>query len=127
MSSDTLRLFSSFGNVIRPDNFTITCLLKALWSSVCEKGLAKEVHCFVLRGGFNEDIFVSNGLITYYSKCEEFGLARKVFDKMIERDIVSWNSMISGYSQGGFYEECKALYREMVNSLEFRLNGVTVL
>ncbi|XVE76279.1 hypothetical protein DITRI_Ditri12bG0159300 [Diplodiscus trichospermus] len=127
MFADTLRLFSSYGNVIRPDNFTITSLLKALWNSVCEKVLAKEVHCFVLRGGFNEDVFVSNGLITYYSKCEEFGLARKVFDKMFKRDIVSWNSMISGYSRGGFYEECKALYKEMVNSLELRPNGVTVL
>ncbi|XVF76547.1 hypothetical protein PTKIN_Ptkin13bG0274500 [Pterospermum kingtungense] len=127
MFADTWRLFLSFGNVIRPDNFTITCLLKALWGSVCEKRLAEEVHCYVLRCGFNEDIFVSNGLITYYSKCEEFGLARKVFDKMVERDIVSWNSMISGYSQGGLYEECKALYREMVDSLEFRPNGVTVL
>ncbi|XP_022767453.1 pentatricopeptide repeat-containing protein At2g37310 [Durio zibethinus] len=127
MFADTIRLFSSFVNVIRPDNFTITCLLKALSGSVSEKWLAKEVHCFVLRGGFNEDIFVSNGLITYYSKCEEFGLARKVFDKMGERDIVSWNSMISGYSQGGFYEECKALYKDMVDSLEFRPNRVTVL
>ncbi|XVF08001.1 hypothetical protein REPUB_Repub06bG0187600 [Reevesia pubescens] len=127
MFVDTLRLFSSFGIVIRPDNFTITCLLKALSGSFCEKGLAKQVHCFVLRGGFSEDVFVSNGLITYYSKCGEFGLARKVFDKMGERDIVSWNSMISGYSQGGFYEECKALYREMMDSSEFKPNGVTVL
>lgn len=127
MFADTLRLFLSFGSVFRPDNFTITCLLKALWTSLCEKRLAKEVHCYALRGGFNEDIFVSNALITYYSKCEEFGLGRKVFDKMVERDIVSWNSMISGYSQGGFYEECKALYREMLNSLEFKPNGVTVL
>ncbi|KAK8518078.1 hypothetical protein V6N13_027566 [Hibiscus sabdariffa] len=127
MFADTLRLFSNFRYVIRPDNFTITCLLKALAGSFCAKGLAKEVHCFVLRGGFNEDVFVSNGLITYYSKCMEFGLARKVFDKMGERDIVSWNSMISGYSQGGFYDECKALYREMVDRLEFKPNGVTVL
>ncbi|OMP03610.1 hypothetical protein COLO4_10306 [Corchorus olitorius] len=124
---DTLRLFSSVGDVIRPDNYSVTCLIKALSGSFCEKRLAKEVHCFVLRGGYTEDIFVSNGLITYYSKCQEFGLARKVFDKMGERDIVSWNSMISGYSQGGFFEECKALYRKMVDRLEFRPNEVTVL
>ncbi|KAE8689761.1 Pentatricopeptide repeat-containing protein [Hibiscus syriacus] len=127
MFADTLRLFSNFHDLIRPDSFTVTCLLKALAGSYCEKGLAKEVHCFVLRGGFNEDIFVSNGLISCYSKCMEFGLARKVFGKMGERDIVSWNSMISGYSQGGFYDECKALYREMMGSLEFKPNGVTVL
>lgn len=125
--ADTLRLFSSFRDVIRPDNFTITCLLKALAGSFCEEGVAKEAHCFVLRGGYNEDIFVCNGLITYYSKCMEFGLARKVFDKMGERDIVSWNSMISGYSQGGFYDECKALYREMVDTSEFKPNAVTLL
>ncbi|TXG59094.1 hypothetical protein EZV62_016923 [Acer yangbiense] len=42
------------------------------------------------------------------------------------RDIVSWNSMIAGYSQGGFYAESKGLYKEMLNS-SVRPDGVTVI
>ncbi|CBI32642.3 unnamed protein product, partial [Vitis vinifera] len=46
---------------------------------------------------------------------------------MHDRDIVSWNSMIAGYSQGGFYEDCKELYRKMLDSTGLRPNGVTVV
>jgi pentatricopeptide repeat protein len=35
---------------------------------------------------------------------------------MTDRDIVTWNSMIGGYSQYGFYEECKRLYLEMLGA-----------
>lgn len=35
--------------------------------------------------------------------------------------------MIAGYSQGGFYEECKGLFREMLNSPVLRPDGVTVV
>ncbi|KAL3536335.1 hypothetical protein ACH5RR_004796 [Cinchona calisaya] len=53
--------------------------------------------------------------------------ARYLFDEMPYRDLVSWNSMISGYSQVGYYEECKKLYKEMLDLKGFRPNGVTLV
>ncbi|MED6217406.1 hypothetical protein PIB30_017466 [Stylosanthes scabra] len=96
------------------DNFTITCILKAISSLFCSSNSVKEVHCFVIRGCLDRDVFVMNALITCYSRCGQVVVARKLFDRMPERDTVSWNSMIAGYSQGGFYEECKRLYLEML-------------
>ncbi|MED6171113.1 hypothetical protein PIB30_037675 [Stylosanthes scabra] len=96
------------------DNFTISCILKALSSLFCSSNSAKEVHCFVIRGGLDRDVFITNALVTCYSRCGQVVIARKLFDGMPERDTVSWNSMIAGYSQGGFYEECKRLYLEML-------------
>lgn len=128
--ADALRLFSSLvfscSGDARPDFYTISCILKALSSSFCDTKLAREGHCFVLRSGFDSDIFVANALVTFYTRCDEAGLARIVFDRMPERDIVSWNSMIAGYSQCGYYKECKELYREMLK-LGVRPNGVTVV
>ncbi|KAJ7977041.1 Pentatricopeptide repeat-containing protein [Quillaja saponaria] len=126
--NDVLKLFSSlaFSGNIFPDNFTITCILKALAALFDVSTLAKEVHSFVLRHRFDSDIFVLNALITYYSRCDELGLARTIFDRMPGRDIVSWNSMIAGYSQSGFYVECKELYRKM-GLAGLRPNGVTVV
>ncbi|XP_022145703.1 pentatricopeptide repeat-containing protein At2g37310 [Momordica charantia] len=131
MHSDMLKLFSSLVNSnamdVKPDKFTITCVLKALASSFTDSILAKEVHCFVLRRGLESDIFVVNALVTYYSRCEEVVLARIVFGRMPERDIVSWNAMVAGFSQGGFYEECKELFKEMLSSVELKPNALTAV
>ena len=111
-----LNLFASFTFSTTPnaspDNFTISCVLKALASSFCSPELAKEVHCLILRRGLYSDIFVLNALITCYCRCDEVWLARHVFDGMSERDIVTWNAMIGGYSQRRLYDECKRLYLE---------------
>ncbi|XP_050227559.1 pentatricopeptide repeat-containing protein At2g37310 [Mercurialis annua] len=126
-----LNLFSSLTSSLSasPDNVSVTCLLKSLssHSMLSDVNLGKEVHAYALTRGFHADVFVENALITFYSKCDDLVLARKVFDGMINRDVVSWNSMISGYSQGGLYEDCKILYREMVDFSGFTPNGVTFL
>ncbi|KAJ4977678.1 hypothetical protein NE237_008458 [Protea cynaroides] len=128
---ETLKLFSSLVSsstpTVIPDNFTVTCLLKALSSLFPDSGLGKEIHGFVLRHGFESDIFVLNAMVTFYARSGNLKLARKLFDGMLDRDIVSWNSMISGYSQAGMYEDCLRLYREMESSPGLRSNGVTVV
>ncbi|PRQ43401.1 putative tetratricopeptide-like helical domain-containing protein [Rosa chinensis] len=131
MHTDTLRVFSAMvesgSPEVKPDNFTITCVMKALGGLFSGSDLAKEVHCFVLRYGFDSDVFVANCLMTFYSRCDEVGMARSLFDRMPGKDIVSWNSMIAGYSQAGYYGECKELYREMVESVELRPDDVTAV
>lgn len=131
MHSDTLKLFSCLVNSnsmdVKPDKFTVTCVLKALASLFSNSILAKEIHCFILRRGIDSDVFVVNALITFYSRCDELVLARILFDKMSERDVVSWNAMVAGYSQGGLYEECKELFKEMLSSVELKPNALTAV
>lgn len=134
--SDAFSLFSSWigsscyssGNA-RPDSISISCVLKSLsgYDDFWVRSLAREVHGFVIRGGFDSDVFVGNGMITYYTKCDDIASARKVFDEMSDRDVVSWNSMISGYSQSGSFEECKELYKSMLGCSDLKPNGVTVI
>lgn len=45
-----------------------------------------------------------------YSRCGELGSARKVFDEICDRDMISWNSMISGYARMGFAREAVGLF-----------------
>lgn len=71
------------------------------------------MHCRVLRGGFGGSLFVQTALVNFYGKCEEIGVARKVFDEMPERNLVAWTAMISGHTRVGAVNEAMGLFREM--------------
>ncbi|XP_077229243.1 pentatricopeptide repeat (PPR) superfamily protein [Tasmannia lanceolata] len=74
-----------------------------------------QLHSLVLKSGFESETFVGNGLISFYSRCQCIGDARRVFDEMTNRDLVSWNAMISGYTQeGSCYLEAIWVFLEMV-------------
>lgn len=64
-------------------------------------------------------------LITMYARCGELVNARRVFDEIIDRDLVSWNSMISGYSKMGFDREALDLFRGMKDA-GFDPNEMTI-
>ncbi|OMP06483.1 hypothetical protein COLO4_08105 [Corchorus olitorius] len=56
---------------------------------------------------------MAHSLITMYARCGELDSARKVFDEISERDLVSWNSMISGCSRMGYASEAVWLFGKM--------------
>ncbi|XP_044490723.1 pentatricopeptide repeat-containing protein At4g33990 [Mangifera indica] len=57
------------------------------------------IHLYIIKHGLEFDLFVSNALINMYAKFGILEQALKVFDQMVVRDIVSWNSIISAYEQ----------------------------
>lgn len=68
-----------------------------------------------LRSGFDGDLYVSNAIIDMYCKCGCPLEAYRVFSYMVCRDIVSWSTLIAGYSQNGMYQESFELCVRMVN------------
>lgn len=60
-----------------------------------------QIHKLALSSGLDSFRFVSNSLMNMYSKSESFDLARKVFDDIPEPDVVSWNTVLSGLTDGG--------------------------
>ena len=61
-----------------------------------------------------------------YARCGELSCARKVFDEITERDLVSWNSMISGYSKMGYAGDAVGLFQEM-RGLGFEPDEMTLV
>ncbi|XP_047086460.1 pentatricopeptide repeat-containing protein At2g37310-like [Lolium rigidum] len=114
--SAALRLFAGSG--VSPDEVTVSALLKSLAAS--GPGLpplvAGEIHALAFLRGLGADQFVSNGLITAYANAGDMRAARAVFDEMPHRDVVSWNSLISAYSRGGWYRECLELFHGLVQA-----------
>ncbi|CAN1218619.1 Putative pentatricopeptide repeat-containing protein At3g15130 [Linum perenne] len=63
--------------------------------------------------GFWFDSMLSNDLIDMYGKCGRVVLARHVFDRMPERNLVAWTALMCGYVQNGYPEESLSLFSQM--------------
>ncbi|XP_043726014.1 pentatricopeptide repeat-containing protein At3g13880 [Telopea speciosissima] len=74
--------------------------------------LGKLVHARMIKTSFKSCMFLENNLLNMYSKCGEMDNARQLFDRMPRQDIISWNSLISGYSQVGFYHKAMEVFNE---------------
>ncbi|CAI9102782.1 OLC1v1001115C1 [Oldenlandia corymbosa var. corymbosa] len=99
---------------LKPDNFTYPFVFISC-GNLGAYDHGRLAHCGVLKGGLWLDFHVCHSLITMYSRCSQLGFARKVFDEMELRDLVSWNSMISGYSKMGFAREAVVLFDSMTD------------
>ncbi|KAH9287895.1 hypothetical protein KI387_032012 [Taxus chinensis] len=97
---------------VSPDRFTIPLVLKAC-ASLGFLRQGKDIHGFVAKCGFESDAFVGSALIDMYAKCGVVEYARQMFDKLYQRDVVSWTSMIRGYVQNGQVNEAVDLFRGM--------------
>ncbi|KAJ0975995.1 hypothetical protein J5N97_017960 [Dioscorea zingiberensis] len=110
-----INLFAWSGrwNSFRSDNFTFPFVIKSC-AALCSQRLGKEVHCVVLRTGYDGNLVVQTSLLDMYAKtgCVEY--AEKVFDEMPERDLVSWNALVCGYLSNGYCREAFEVFREML-------------
>lgn len=96
-SIESVRLFSQLQRVeLKPDNFTYPFVLKAC-GQCSMYGEGGAVHSMIIKEGFDSDRYIGNTLLRMYAACGAIRLARRVFDEMPVRDVVSWSSMIAGY------------------------------
>lgn len=72
-----------------------------------------QIHAMIIKTGYDLETEASNALISLYAKCGSIGDAKKEFSKMSERNEISWNAMITGYSQHGFGTEALSLFKMM--------------
>ncbi|QHO26463.1 hypothetical protein HN873_020848 [Arachis hypogaea] len=118
-SNDAVALFRRMVlHGVVPDGFTLPCVIKG-----CARLVAvhegKQVHGLGLKIGFGSDKFVQSSLVSMYAKWGEMGVAREVFDRMEDKDLVSWNSLIDGYARNGDVEFAMKLFDEMPERDEF--------
>ena len=73
----------------------------------------KEVHKHILEGGYESDVRVGNALVHMYAKSGSIEDAAVVFDRMKERNIITWTVMIGAYAGSGRGVEAYELYLKM--------------
>ncbi|XWS25830.1 hypothetical protein CRYUN_Cryun27aG0100800 [Craigia yunnanensis] len=100
---------------IKPNGVTITSAVSACASlRVLKMGL--EIHSVAFKMGIIDNVLVGNSLIDMYAKCGELEAARQVFDKIEEKDVYTWNSMVAGYCHTGYCGKAYELFMKMRES-----------
>ena len=112
-SQETLELFVTMCEKnVYPDLYTYCSVFNAI-AALKYMHFGKQVHGMVLKFGSEFRTSVSNAIADAYAKCELLEDARKVFDRMEERDIVSWTTLVAAYSQCSQYAEALFTFSKM--------------
>ncbi|KAJ7969138.1 Pentatricopeptide repeat-containing protein [Quillaja saponaria] len=113
---DALSMFKEMlGSQIKPNCFTYVGVITASAGLKEAFELGLSLHSHVIKFGFNTNSFVVSSLIDCYAKWGSIGHAVLLFDEIHERDVILYNSMISGYSQNLCGKGALKLFMEMRN------------
>ncbi|KAJ8529411.1 hypothetical protein K7X08_036246 [Anisodus acutangulus] len=99
-----------------PNQFCFSAMIQACCSG--ELGwIGLVIFGFVIKTGyFESDICVGCALIDLFAKgFSDLRSAKKVFDRMPERNLVTWTLMITRFSQHGGPRDAVGLFLEMVS------------
>ncbi|XP_050128189.1 pentatricopeptide repeat-containing protein At3g51320 [Malus sylvestris] len=95
-----------------PNSYTFVPVFGSCAKMGCAES-GRTCHGQVVKYGVDSVLHVQNSLIHMYCRCGELELARKVFDEMPERDLVSWNAIVDGNARFGDIEVARRLFDEM--------------
>ncbi|CAA2963236.1 pentatricopeptide repeat-containing protein At4g21065-like [Olea europaea var. sylvestris] len=124
---EALELFlKMYGSGIAFDEATLVVVLSAC-SSLGVLGFGKWVHSLADNAGFSGLVLVCNSLIDMYAKCGAVEEAYKVFHNMLERNLVTWNTMILGLAMHGHAHEALELFSKFLYKKLEMPNDVTFL
>lgn len=100
---------------ILPSPVTILNVL----SGISESGHAEVLHACIVKSGYVSELALMNCLLSVYAKCGRVEDARKLFELLDKKDIVSWNTLISALSTFGNLTEVLNLFSRLrLNNLE---------
>ncbi|XP_051116791.1 pentatricopeptide repeat-containing protein At2g03880, mitochondrial-like [Andrographis paniculata] len=97
LNKEAAKLFCSMRlSGMRPNQFTLSSLVSAA-TDICDLRYGQSIHACVYKFGFEFNELVSNALIGMYMKFMSINDGYRIFNKMANRDVVSWNALLSGF------------------------------
>ena len=103
------------GTLVLPNEFTFATLINAC-SILANLEIGRRIHALVEVSGLGSNLVACSSLIDMYGKCNHVDEARLIFDSMCTRNVVSWTSMITTYSQNAQGHHDLQLFKEFIHS-----------
>ncbi|EAY90173.1 hypothetical protein OsI_11738 [Oryza sativa Indica Group] len=113
-AESSMEVFKSMHRArFRPTVSTFVSVLGAC-SLLSSPEIGEQVHCQVIKSSLSSDIKAGSALLDMYSKCGRVDDGRRIFDRMAERNVITWTSMIDGYGKNGLSDEALQLFEQML-------------
>ncbi|KAK9162237.1 hypothetical protein Syun_003139 [Stephania yunnanensis] len=110
---------------VQPDSVSLPVILKAC-SKLETIEIGKKIHSVILNTSLVDDVRVRTALVDFYCGCGLLEEATQVFEETNNKDVVSWNSMISGCTKCSWYVDAIMLFVEMQRE-KVKPNSVTMV
>ncbi|KAL4345497.1 hypothetical protein AHAS_Ahas11G0284300 [Arachis hypogaea] len=126
LSVAALKLFDQmYFNCLKIDEVTLLCAIQACSNlGYLEEG--KWIHHKIIVFGVQSDLYINTALVDMYAKSGDLQTAKRVFDIMPEKSVVTWSAMIAAYGVHGQMIAAGSLFTKMVES-GIRPNEVTFM
>ncbi|KAL2938650.1 hypothetical protein RDABS01_022099 [Bienertia sinuspersici] len=96
---------------IRPTEFTLSSILASICGMQVEQGT--QIHSLVIKSGSEMDFVVRSSLVHMYATLGLIDCAVKIFASMAQPDLISWNTMIMGYTLNGRLVKAVDTFKEL--------------
>ncbi|KAK9106508.1 hypothetical protein Syun_022519 [Stephania yunnanensis] len=112
---------------IRPCNFAFSSALKAC-SNMLELQFGRAVHAQIAKFEEPPDQIVNNALMKFYSDCGSLEDVLGLFERMPQKDVVSWNCLIGGFIRSNYLFKALDTFRRMqFEEVSFTLVTLTMI
>ncbi|KAK2967511.1 hypothetical protein RJ640_010152 [Escallonia rubra] len=110
---------------IIPDQYTFASVFRACATlAILEQG--KQAHGILIKSQMCGNVVVNSSLVDMYFKCSCPGDGHLVFVKALDRNVITWTALISGYGLNGSVIEVLKSFNMMISE-GLRPNYVTFL
>lgn len=121
---EALNLLREMGTIMKPNSVTLMTILPGCAAlSALSKG--REIHGYAVRHSLASDVAVGSAIVDMYAKCGRLDESRAAFEKMPERNAITWNVLIMAHGMHGRGKEALKLFRDM--AAEARPTEVTFI
>uniref|UniRef100_A0A0D9VXW3 PROP1-like PPR domain-containing protein n=1 Tax=Leersia perrieri TaxID=77586 RepID=A0A0D9VXW3_9ORYZ len=112
-ANEAVSLYSQMlGDGCRPNLSCFSSVLSAC-ASLQDLRNGTRIHAQALKAAFNSNIYVSSALIDMYCKCKQLSDAQRIFYSLPQKNVVCWNSLISGCAHNANMVEAEKLFKTL--------------
>lgn len=97
---------------VKPGPISFSSIIPAC-SHLTSLHLGKQLHGYIMRAGFDDNVYIASSLVDMYAKCGKIEKAKCIFSNMELHDIVSWTAIVMGCALHGHALDAISLFEKM--------------